>query len=154
MLKQFLFAFLLLLAACQQAAPASDAPTQIVFPTMTPGRVIEAPLAPVLGVPLTGGLSNPATAIALSIRPTVTPNYRTCPAPNSAATLENVAPTNAHLMDDAIARYLSNGGSVDYLTSTLRDQWKVLGKLGIVRNDVDLTGEGTPEIILTYQYTR
>jgi len=35
------------------------------------------------------------------------------------------------------------------LQSTLRDKWNVLAE-GTVRGDVDLTGEGTPEIILTY----
>ncbi|MBI1257691.1 MAG: hypothetical protein GC204_09495 [Chloroflexi bacterium] len=117
---------------------------------MTAGRVIEAPLAPVIGVPLNGsGLSNPATAIALANRPTPTPNYRSCPEPNPAATLAATAPPNARLMDDAIVRYLSEGGDTVTLENTLRDSWNVLAG-GAVRGDVDLTGEGTPEIILTY----
>lgn len=139
-----------ILAACQSAAPPSDATAQVVFPTMTAGRVIEAPLQAVAGVPLNGsGLSNPATAIALANRPTPTPNYRSCPEPNPSAVLDATAPPNARLMDDAIARYLTAGGDVATLQSTLRDKWNVLAE-GTVRGDVDLTGEGTPEIILTY----
>jgi len=151
MLKRLLLILILILAACQSAAPTSDAPTQIVFPTMTPGRVIEAPLAPVLGVALDGsGLSNPATAIALANRPTATPNYRSCPTPNEAIVLDALAPSSARLMDDAVARFLSDGGTVDNLEMTLRDRWNILGDQGIVRSDIDLTGEGTPEIVLTY----
>jgi len=151
MWKRLLLILLLpILAACQSAAPPSDATAQVVFPTMTAGRVIEAPLQAVAGVPLNGsGLSNPATAIALANRPTPTPNYRSCPEPNPSAVLDATAPPNARLMDDAIARYLTAGGDVATLQSTLRDKWNVLAE-GTVRGDVDLTGEGTPEIILTY----
>ncbi len=147
--KRLLLILLLLIAACQSSAPTADAPTTIPFPTMTPGHVIEGALPPALAVPL-NGLSNPATAIALANRPTATPNYRSCPDPSDAATLDPIEPANAHLMDDAIARFLSNGGTVARLESTLRDDWKVLGDQGIVRGDIDLTGEGTAEIILTY----
>ena len=150
MWKRLLLILLPILAACQPTAPTGDATAQVVFPTMTAGRVIEAPLAPVFGVPLNGsGLSNPATAIALANRPTPTPNYRSCPEPNPSVLLDASAPPNARLMDDAIARYLSEGGDTVTLENTLRDSWNVLAG-GAVRGDVDLTGEGTPEIILTY----
>ncbi|MEO8397430.1 MAG: hypothetical protein ABI700_30820, partial [Chloroflexota bacterium] len=154
MWKRFLLLLLSLiaacLAACQPNASVSDATAEVVFPTMTAGRVIEAPLPDVLGIPLNGsGLSNPATAIALANRPTPTPNYRSCPDKNPSAALDATAPPNARLMDDAIARYLSDGGDTTTLETTLRDQWNVLAG-GAVRGDVDLTGEGTPEVILTY----
>jgi hypothetical protein len=150
MWKRLLLLLLPILAACQPSAPTSDATAQVVFPTMTAGHMIEAPLSPVLGVPLNGsGLSNPATAIALANRPTPTPNYRSCPKPNPSTILDATAPPNARLMDDAIVRYLSAGGDAAALESTLRDQWNVLAG-GAVRADVDLTGEGIPEIILTY----
>jgi len=150
MWKRLLLILLPILVACQPTAPASEGTPEVVFPTMTAGRVIEAPLQPVLGVSLNGsGLSNPATAIALANRPTPTPNYRSCPDPNPSAVLDATPPPNARLMDDAIARYLSDGGDVATLESTLRDRWNVLAG-GAVRGDVDLTGEGTPEIILTY----
>lgn len=146
MWKRLLLILLPILAACQTNSPAANAPTQVVFPTMTAGRVVEAPLSQSLGVPL-DGLSNPATAIALANRPTATPNYRTCPTPNDSISLDANAPTNARLMDDAIARFLSDGGTVAKLESTMRDQWNVLG---VVRADIDLTTEGTPEILITY----
>lgn len=150
-MKRLLPILLLLMAACQPSAPTSTVPTAIPFPTMTPGRVIEAPLVPVFGVPLDGsGLSNPATAIALANRPTATPNYRACPVPDESVTLDANAPNSARLMDDAVQRYLTDGGTAVQLESVLRDEWQVLGASGGVRADVDLTGEGTPEIIITY----
>ncbi len=146
MWKRLLLILLPILAACQTAAPANNAPTPIVFPTMTAGRVVEAPLSPILAVPL-NGLSNPATAIALANRPTATPNYRACPTGNNSAALDTSRPATAQQMDDAIARFLSDGGSVARLESTMRDDWNVLGT---IKSDTDLTGEGTPEIILTF----
>lgn len=146
MWKRLLLILLPILAACQTTAPAAEAPTAVAFPTMTPGRVVEAPLAPALSVPL-NGLSNPATAIALANRPTATPNYRTCPPPDESLTLDAAAPTNAQLMDDAITRFLSAGGTVARLESTMRDEWNVLGSIS---SDLDLTTEGTPEILITY----
>ena len=53
-------------------------------------------------------------------------------------------------MDDAIARYLSDGGRYGRRSKArCAISWNVLAG-GAVRGDVDLTGEGTPEIILTY----
>ncbi len=94
---------------------------------MTPGRVIDAPLQPISGGALAGGLSNPATAIALANRPTPTPDYAACPTPDDALTLDGAAPGSARLMDDAIAAFLSDGGTVANLETGLRDQWNVLG---------------------------
>jgi hypothetical protein len=147
MLKRLVLPILLLIfAACQSAAPTSTAPTSVVFPTMTPGRVVEAPLSPALAVPL-NGLSNPATAIALANRPTPTPNYRACPSPSDSATMDAAAPGSARLIADAITRFFSNGGTVARLESTMRDEWNILGS---IRADVDLTGEGTPEILIAF----
>lgn len=152
MLKRLLPILILIVAACQPNIPADDVPTQVSFPTVTPGRLVEAALPTPVGVLLDGsGLSNPATVIAAANRPTSTPDYQSCPAPNPSAALEATAPANARLMDDAIARFLSDGGTAVSLEATLRDQWGVLGELGVVRGDVDLTGEGTPEIIISYQ---
>jgi hypothetical protein len=151
MWKRLVLLPLLILAACQQNVPNSGTPTAAPFPTMTPGRVIEAPLSAALSVPLDGsGLANPATAIARANQPSPTPNTRACPEPDESATLDATAPINAQLMDEAIARYLSDGGSVAELESTLRDDWNVLGDDGVVRGDADLTGEGTNEVIITY----
>ncbi len=150
MVKRLGLILVVILAACQQTPAAQPAPTALAFPTMTPGRVIDAPLQPISGSALAGGLSNPATAIALANRPTPTPDYGNCPAPDDALTLDSAAPTNARLMDDAIATFLSDGGTAANLEIALRDRWNALGGLGVVRGDVDLTGEGTPEVIVTY----
>ncbi len=150
MVKRLGLILVLILAACQQAPAANVPPTALAFPTMTPGRVIDAPLQPIAGGALPGGLSNPATAIALANRPTPTPNYGACPTPDDALTLDGSAPSSARSMDDAIASFLSDGGTVANLETGLRDQWNVLGGQGVVRGDVDLTGEGTPEVIVTY----
>ena len=53
-------------------------------------------------------------------------------------------------MADEIARYLSAGGQPSALETALRDNWAVLGDSGLLRADVDLTGEGTPEVIAAY----
>ncbi len=150
MVKRLGLILVVILAACQQTPAANTAPTALAFPTMTPGRVVEAPLQAISGGALSGGLSNPATAIALANRPTPTPDYSSCPAPDNSLTLDGAAPSNARLMDDAIASFLSDGGTVAKLEVGLRDRWNALGGQGVVRGDIDLTGEGTPDVIVTY----
>lgn len=141
---------LLILAACQQNVPGDGTPTAAPFPTMTAGRVLEAPLDAALSVPLDGsGLANPATAIARANQPSPTPNTRACPAPDESVVLDATAPASARLMDEAIVRYLSAGGTVAELERTLREDWGVLNEGGEVRS-TDLTGEGTAEVIITY----
>ncbi len=145
MVKQLGLILVVILAACQQTPAANTAPTALAFPTMTPGRVIDAPLQPMLRrARSTGGLSNPATAIALANRPTPTPDYQRLPhAGRLADARRRSAPANARLMDDAIATFLSDGGTAANLETALRDGWNVLGGQGVVRGDVDLTGEGS-----------
>ncbi|MEP7293628.1 MAG: hypothetical protein ABI835_17710, partial [Chloroflexota bacterium] len=150
MLKRLLLILLPILAACTPNVPASTVPTGVVFPTMTAGRMIEAPLNAALSVPLDGGLANPATAIARANQPTPTPNTRACPTPDDSVTLDANPPASARQMEDAILRYLSDGGTVTRLESTLRENWNALGDTGVVRGDVDLTGEGTSEVIIAY----
>lgn len=153
MRKLLLILTLLLLAACQSDVPASDGtPTLLAFPTMTPGQVIRGPLPTVIALPLDGGSqSNPATAIALANRPTATPNYQSCPAPNAEAALVSTAPTSSREIDDTLLRFLNDGGSVQQLEITLREDWDVLGDDGSVRGDLDLTREGTAEIFVSYR---
>ncbi len=137
-----------LLAGCA-AASSNSAPTVIAFPTMTPGRTIRGVLPPVVALPLDGSIrANPATAVALAIRPTVTPDYTACP-PAAAPQLAP-QPIDARDMADEITRFLSSGGAPATLQDNLRDDWDVLGETGIVRADFDLTGEGTPEVLVTF----
>lgn len=139
----------LIIAACQPATPTTLPPTAIPFPTMTPGRTIRGILPPVDGLPLNGGsLANPATAIALASQPTVTPNYSACPAGGST-TLDETPATGREMAQEMV-RFLNLGGTAPALENGLRDEWDVLGDTGLVRNDIDLTGEGTPEVIVAF----
>jgi hypothetical protein len=152
-MRKLLLILILLLAACQGDVPASNdaAPTAIIFPTMTPGQVLRGPLPTVVALPLDGGnLSNPATAIALANRPTATPNYQACPASSADVVLNETPPTNPREIDDTLIRFLNDGGTAQAVEIALREAWDMLGDDGIVRADLDLTGEGTAEIILSY----
>ncbi|MDX2161872.1 MAG: hypothetical protein SF162_11150 [bacterium] len=139
---------LLMLAACQNAPAGSPPPTVPPFPTVTPGFLLRAPLPPPNVIALDGGLNNPATAIALAARPTPTPNQQACPAPNESAALIESVPVSGRGMELAIETYLSSGGTAVGLERDLRERWNALGGSGTVRGDLDLTGEGTAEIIV------
>lgn len=146
---RYLLLGVLLLAACQPTAPANTQPTPIPFPTMTPGRLIHGVLPVTNGLSLdSSGVANPATAIALSNRPTATPDYRICPAQASPAIPPQ--PARGLEMTAAITNYLSAGGSPVTLSETLQNTWNALGETGTVRADLDLTGEGTPDVLLAY----
>ncbi len=137
---------LLLLAACQ---PATDSlfPTEIPFPTITPGQRLSGML-PSPGVRLDVG-SNPATAAAAAAQPTVTPNTSICPAPNADAELPDF-PASRVAAIDALLIFLNNGGTVDALSSAVISQWDAFGESGYLISDQDLTGEGIPELIMGY----
>ena len=140
---------LALSTACQSAAPLATPPTAIPFPTVTPGRLIEGILPTIVGVPLDGsGLANPATAVALASRPTSTPDYGACPA--SASPAFPTLPATGSAIAQEIANFLSDGGSTEGLTDGLRD-WGLLGDQGVLRADVDFTGGGIPEVVVTYR---
>lgn len=134
-----------LVAACQPAPPAAVAPTVIPFPTMTPGQLLRGPLPTVIPGGSASGLSNPATAVALANRPTATPNYAACPPPVNGGLLP--APATGREMVSDIETFLSAGGASQTLETDLRDLWNVLGDSGGVRADLDLTGEGVPDIV-------
>jgi hypothetical protein len=139
---------LLLLAACRPAAPSVSAPTIIPFPTTTPGAALIARLPPAVS---DSALANPATAIALANQPTATPNYRACPAPNAAARLSGATPPSARAIEDGIAAFLNQGGTLVNLERGLRETWTLLGTDGLVRGDLDLSGEGIPEVVVTLE---
>ena len=142
-----LLTLITLVSACAPV-PANTAPTVVAFPTMTPGRTVRGVLPPVAALPLDGSIrANPATAVALAIRPTATPDYSTCP-PSAAPQLAP-RPVDVRDMADEITRFLSSGGTPAALQDALRDDWEALGETGIVRADFDLTGEGTAEVLVT-----
>ncbi|MBZ0282286.1 MAG: hypothetical protein K8L97_16210 [Anaerolineae bacterium] len=116
---------------------------------MTPGRTVRGVLATVIALPLDGaGLANPATAVALANQPTPTPNYAACPTPASPA-LANRPATGREMSAD-ITRFLAEGGTAAALDQGLRAEWDVLGETGLVRGEVDFTGEGVPEVVVSY----
>lgn len=141
---------LLLLGACQSAPePRREAITP--FPTVTPGRVVSGDLLPRQDfIPEGSGLSNPATAVAIAALPTPTPDLTFCPPLSSSAQLEETPPSNPLIMVDEIVRFFNAGGSVEILADTLSNEWEVIPEGAFVRNDIDFTGEGAPEVFLTY----
>lgn len=149
LLKLISIGVLVWLSACQPSAPLDAPPTPIPFPTVTPGRLIQGILPTVVGLALDGsGVANPATAIALANRPTPTPDYRVCPAPGNPTLPPQ--PANGLEITSAIIEFLSNGGSALDLSQNIANSWDILGENGTVRGDLDLTGEGTPDVLLTY----
>lgn len=139
-----------LITACQPQS-ATIAPTFPPFPTMTPGQVVSGAL-PVNSVrPLSedSSLNNPATAVALANRPTPTPNFSRCPLVTGSATLAP-KPSTADEAHRAIADYLQDGGTLTGLQRALRNDWNAIPETGYWRDEVDLTGENTPELVIGY----
>jgi len=133
-------------AACQPQSVAV-APTFPPFPTMTPGRVVVGAMPTGAVPPELAALPNPATAIALSNRPTPTPNLAACPVLDGEADLPR-RPANIDDARVAILTYLQDGGSINNLREGMRVRWQMLGEDGYVRDDFDLTGEGVNDIVL------
>lgn len=141
----------LALAACGTTPnPQPQAPTLIPFPTVTPGQVIRGSLNPVSGLRLDGsGISNPATAVAVASQPTATPDATACPALVESTALDTTINDPDGIAQEII-RFLSAGGTTSALENALRDDWQMLSESGFVRSDLDLTGEGRPEILMSY----
>ena len=137
------------LAACQSAPPPVQEAGP-VFPTMTAGVLLSGDLGP---PPDRSELQDsPATVIAEANRPTPTPNLAACPLGDPSVTLAAAAPGSAQAVAEAISVYLSAGGSLNGLESGLRDRWGMINASeagGFVRSDLDLTGEGTPEVLVS-----
>ncbi len=98
---------------------------------------------------LADALSSPATAVALANQPTPTPDFAGCPLPDAAVDLPE-KPGAVDESHEQIRLYLARGGLVTRLQDALGTQWNALGEAGYVRQDADLTGEGSPEVVLAY----
>lgn len=147
-----LIGLMTLIAACQPTADPAPRLVITPFPTATPGRVIVGDILIVDEAALRdAGLLSPATVVAIAALPTPTPDLFTCPVPAGTARLERTPPTNDPILIEEIVRFLNAGGDAGTLGDTLRDQWGVLPDGGLIRADVDFTGEGVPEILLVYQ---
>ncbi|MDX1991929.1 MAG: hypothetical protein SF029_06055 [bacterium] len=136
-------------AAC---TPSGSPPreTIIPFPTMTPGRVFTGLLPAPEGILLDGSrFSNPATAVAEANRPTPTPDSTACPVVMEGAVMLERPETNDAIIAE-IERFLTAGGDPLVLEDTLENEWDIVGINGYVRSDLDLTGEGTPDVVVGY----
>lgn len=124
-------------------------PTVIPFPTVTPGSQLNGLLPTRMGLALDGsGAASPATAIALVNQPTATPDYEVCPGSGSPEV--PTAPTTGRAISAAISDFLNEGGSPLQLGEVLT-RWEILGETGANRSDLDFTGEGTPDVLLSYR---
>jgi hypothetical protein len=142
-----LLTFLLLITAACQAAPQTvSLQTEEPFPTMTLGQQLEGRLPTQGARPIFQ--SNPATVAAGVNRTTATPNSSRCPFANNESQL---APFPSSRVDaiNLILEFLNDGGTSERLQQAILSDWDAFGENGYLEI-VDLTGEGTPEIILGY----
>lgn len=145
----FFTLLILILTACQTQAPAQTVPTDIPFPTMTAGSAFTGNLPSNDILISDAQLANPATIEANAARPSPTPNLRSCPAQSGGLSLA-VLPESAADANDAIANFLTLGGTLTDLEDQLLNDWDVLGDDGFIRSDTDMTGEGMPDVIVSY----
>jgi hypothetical protein len=149
MRKFFVLCILLCVTACT-STPNAVAPTFAPFPTMTAGQEIFGALpTPANPVPI-GELANPATAIALSSQMTPTPNRAACPVLDGTAVLLR-RPTDTDAAIQSIVNYLQDGGSITELREAVRVRWDGFGQSGFIRDDLDLTGEGATDIVMSFK---
>jgi len=151
MLRQITFTLILIiiLSACQSQAPMQSLPTDIPFPTMTAGNAFTGDLSNNEILISDAQLANPATIEANAARPSPTPNLRSCPAESGGLSLA-VLPDSPSDANDAIANFLTLGGTLADLEDQLLNDWDVLGDEGYIRSDTDMTGEGMPDIVVSY----
>jgi hypothetical protein len=151
MLKPTLFfCLVMLLAGCAPQSDVSVPPTLAPFPTVTLGYTLRGALPPFNAIPLDGGAVSAEALVAGASAPTATANLRACPAPDDAATLTAPAPTTTRAMEIAVESFMTAGGTAVMLDRELRENWNALGGTGVVRGDIDLSGEGTPEVVVSF----
>jgi len=138
-----------MVSACQSQSPTQSMPTDIPFPTMTAGSAFTANLPSNDILVSDAQLANPATIEANAARPSPTPNLRSCPAESGGLSLAVLPDTPAEA-NDAIANFLTLGGTLTDLEDQLLNDWEVLGDEGYIRSDTDMTGEGRPDIVVAY----
>ncbi len=149
MSRYLFFAIILcMVVACQPASPTPPpGPTINAFPTVTPGVMIRGEL--VQQERNQSLFSNPATAVALANQPTPTPDTTLCPAPDEVE-LPSTPPDTVRDGNNIMVEFLANGGSTLELVDTLRDEWDFIGDTGLVMMDRDLTGDLTPDVMVSY----
>lgn len=137
-------ALALALVACGAPQPPA-APAALPFVTVTPGRLV-AGFLPTVEARTGNEPLNPATAVALARRPTVTPDYTACPPPANPPLSD--LPATSRQTADAIIAYLSAGGGPQTLAALMQAEWNLPAERIIVRADADLTSSGTPDVLV------
>ena len=135
-----LILLILALAACQPEPEPAASPTVIPFPTATPGFQV-AGLLPTLD----RNQSNPAF-----LQPaTPTPQGDICPPPSPLAEIGPQPETDEAIINE-ILRFLSSGGTLQALEATLQEDWGLFDANSTIRGDLDLTGDNSNEVIISY----
>ncbi|MEO1646088.1 MAG: hypothetical protein AAFR67_12940, partial [Chloroflexota bacterium] len=140
------FIVLSALVACQPA-PTTGLPTDVPFPTVTVGQQLSGNL-PTPGA-RTGLLPINADGSAVGVNnPTATPDSGRCPFPSEDAVLDPF-PTSRVDAITLILQFLNDGGTPQRLQEEILSNWDAFGENGYLET-VDLTGEGTADIVLGY----
>lgn len=134
---------LLLSAACQSSQIIR--PTEQPFPTMTVGQAVDGMLTTPQARPFSVGNNDPLVIVN---RTTPTPDSSRCPTLDDQAQL-GAFPSSRVAAIEALLQFLNEGGSVQRLQSEILSAWDAFGDNGYLET-IDLTGEGTVEIVLGY----
>lgn len=135
---------MLIISACQ-TTPITN-PTDIPFPTMTVGQSLIGDLT--TPSVRSGILPSGDDTITLVNRTTPTPDTGRCPFPAEGAELGDFPSTRVDAIN-ALLQFLNDGSSVQRLQEEILSAWDAFGENGYLET-VDLTGEGTVEIVLGY----
>ncbi len=136
---------LLLLAACQPTVPLGPT-TEIPFPTMTVGQRISGDLTTPSARGIAVQFGNDANVLAN--RTTPTPDTGRCPFESENIILD-AFPNNRTDAITVMLQFLNDGGNIQRLQEEILAEWDAFGDAGYLET-IDLTGEGTPEIVLGY----
>jgi hypothetical protein len=139
--------FLAIIAACQTVPQTTSLATEAPFPTMTVGQELAGRLPTAAARPNVFQ-SNPAALSGNTNRATATPNSSRCPFPNDNSQLSAFPASRVDAIS-TILEFLNDGGTNERLREAILSRWDAFGENGYV-DSIDLTGEGTPEIILGY----
>jgi hypothetical protein len=110
---------------------------------MTVGRTVRGDLTPPVSSLMRRGCRAGA---AIGRAGHAAPDRTVCPSEVSAALVVAVH----RALVDAMLRFLNAGGGASALETALRDEWALTGEGGAIRTDLDLTGEGTPDVLASY----
>lgn len=150
--------FALLLVGCQTEPDSTTLPTNIPFPTVTAGFSVQGVLSPDQAQrPNDPDIFSPATIVAQANQPTATPDLSACPPLTNTREIADTIDNSDQILSE-VTRFLSAGGSPQRLENVMRESWGVMGgsddendsAIGFIRTDLDLTGEGQPEIVFGY----